>query len=57
MPSVTGMSQSDATDALTAAGFKVKSSGLNFFGLSSVSGQTPAPGTMLPKGSTVTINF
>lgn len=57
VPSVTGMSQSDATDALTAAGFKVKSSGLNFFGLSSVSGQTPAPGTMLPKGSTVTINF
>ncbi|MBB4922870.1 Stk1 family PASTA domain-containing Ser/Thr kinase [Kitasatospora kifunensis] len=57
VPSVTGMSQSDATAALTGAGFKVKSSGLNFFGLSSVSGQSPAAGTMLPKGSTVTINF
>ncbi|WP_327069575.1 Stk1 family PASTA domain-containing Ser/Thr kinase [Kitasatospora sp. NBC_01250] len=57
VPSVTGMSQSDATKALTGAGFKVKSTGLNFFGLSSVSGQSPSAGTMLPKGSTVTINF
>ncbi|MDH6115896.1 beta-lactam-binding protein with PASTA domain/serine/threonine protein kinase [Kitasatospora sp. GAS204A] len=57
VPSVTGMNESDATKALTAAGFKVRSSGLNFFGLSNVSGQSPTAGTMLPKGSTVTINF
>ncbi|MCX4749583.1 Stk1 family PASTA domain-containing Ser/Thr kinase [Kitasatospora sp. NBC_01287] len=57
VPSVTGMSESDATKALTGAGFKVKSSGINFFGLSDVSGQSPQAGTMLPKGSTVTINF
>ncbi|GAA1968826.1 Stk1 family PASTA domain-containing Ser/Thr kinase [Kitasatospora viridis] len=57
VPSVTGMSESDATNALTAAGFKVHSTGLNFFGLSSVSGQSPTAGTMAPKGSTVTIKF
>ena len=43
--------------ALTAAGFKVKSSGLNFFGLNNVSSQSPTPGTMTPRGSTVTIKF
>ncbi|MGC0311569.1 Stk1 family PASTA domain-containing Ser/Thr kinase [Kitasatospora acidiphila] len=57
VPDVSGMSQSDATKALAAAGFKVKTSGLNFFGLSSVSSQSPTAGTMTPKGSTVTIIF
>ncbi|MFE9421855.1 Stk1 family PASTA domain-containing Ser/Thr kinase [Kitasatospora sp. NPDC006697] len=57
VPSVTGMSEGDATKALTAAGFKVRSTGLNFFGLSNVSDQSPSAGTMAPKGSTVTIKF
>ncbi|PYC87790.1 Stk1 family PASTA domain-containing Ser/Thr kinase [Streptomyces tateyamensis] len=57
VPSVTGMNETDATKALTAAGFKVKSTGLNFFGLSSVSGQSPQAGSTAPKGSTVTIRF
>jgi serine/threonine-protein kinase len=57
VPDVSGMSQSDATNALTAAGFKVKTSGLNFFGLSNVSSQSPTAGTMTPRGSTVTIKF
>ncbi|WP_344444007.1 Stk1 family PASTA domain-containing Ser/Thr kinase [Kitasatospora nipponensis] len=57
VPNVTGLNESDATKALTAAGFKVKSTGLNFFGLSNVSQQTPTAGTLTPKGSTVTIKF
>jgi serine/threonine-protein kinase len=57
VPSVLGMSEADATKALTAAGFKVKSTGLNFFGLSSVAGQSPTAGTVTPKGTTVTIRF
>ncbi|WP_232247949.1 Stk1 family PASTA domain-containing Ser/Thr kinase [Kitasatospora azatica] len=57
VPNVTGLNESDATKALTAAGFKVKSTGLNFFGLSSVSSQSPTAGQQAPKGSTVTIKF
>ncbi|MFI9272467.1 Stk1 family PASTA domain-containing Ser/Thr kinase [Kitasatospora sp. NPDC052896] len=57
VPNVTGMSESDATKALGAAGFQVKSTGFNFLGLGSVSGQSPSAGQQAPKGSTVTINF
>jgi beta-lactam-binding protein with PASTA domain len=57
VPSVLGMSEADATKALTAAGFKVRSTGLNFFGLSSVAAQSPTAGTVTPKGATVTIKF
>lgn len=57
VPPVTGMSESDATKALTTAGFKVKTSGLNFFGLSNVASQSPNAGQLAPKGSTVTIKF
>ncbi|MFE0461913.1 Stk1 family PASTA domain-containing Ser/Thr kinase [Kitasatospora sp. NPDC058965] len=57
VPGVTGMSESDATKALTTAGFKVKTSGLNLFGLGSVSSQNPQAGSTAPRGSTVTIKF
>ncbi|WP_280671977.1 MULTISPECIES: Stk1 family PASTA domain-containing Ser/Thr kinase [unclassified Kitasatospora] len=57
VPNVVGMSESDATNALTAAGFKVKSSGLSLLGLLNVSSQSPNAGQQAPKGSTVTIKF
>ncbi|WP_348533266.1 Stk1 family PASTA domain-containing Ser/Thr kinase [Kitasatospora sp. MAA4] len=57
VPNVTGMSESAATSALTAAGFKVKESGLSLLGLINVSSQSPSAGQSAPKGSTVTIKF
>ncbi|MDQ0307843.1 serine/threonine-protein kinase [Kitasatospora herbaricolor] len=57
VPDVGGMTKDDATKALTDAGFKVQSNGLNLFGTGKVSGQNPAPGQRRPQGTTVVISF
>ncbi|WP_344468399.1 Stk1 family PASTA domain-containing Ser/Thr kinase [Kitasatospora kazusensis] len=57
VPNVVGLSQDDAAKALSKAGFKSKSTGLNLFGTAKVSGQTPPAGQPRPQGTVVTVNF
>lgn len=55
VPDVVGMNSNQAEKVLTAAGFKVKWE--KVFWARSVWSTDPAPGTMAPKGSTVTVKL
>ncbi|WP_354644895.1 Stk1 family PASTA domain-containing Ser/Thr kinase [Kitasatospora camelliae] len=57
VPNVVGLGKDEATKALTDAGFKVQTSGINLFGTGKVATQTPAAGQPSPQGTTVTIGF
>ncbi|WP_280719507.1 Stk1 family PASTA domain-containing Ser/Thr kinase [Kitasatospora sp. MAP5-34] len=57
VPNVVGLSKDDATKALTDAGFKVQSNGLNLFAIGKVTSQNPTAGQPRPQGTSVTINF
>ncbi|WP_051814059.1 Stk1 family PASTA domain-containing Ser/Thr kinase [Kitasatospora sp. MBT63] len=57
VPNVVGMDKDAATKALTDAGFKVQTAGLNLFGTGKVSSQTPPAGQPRPQGTVVTISF
>src|SRR5690606_6871472 len=52
VPSVTGLSMLDASAALTAAGLRIK-----VVGSGVAVNQLPAAGTVVPKGSTVEVEF
>jgi len=57
VPSVVGLTKDEATKALTDAGFKAQSNGLNLFGTGKVVSQTPPAGQRRPQGTLVVINF
>ncbi|GAA2741490.1 Stk1 family PASTA domain-containing Ser/Thr kinase [Kitasatospora cinereorecta] len=57
VPDVVGLGKDEAAKALTDAGFKVQTGGLNLFGTGKVVGQAPAAGQPRPQGTVVTITF
>ena len=57
VPDVTGDTEDQAKQALTAAGFKVKAHSFLPFGDSTVTSENPSPGTQADQGSTVTITL